>query len=354
MTQALDPWYLDNLVCPRDHLGLQYLEPELLCPFGHRYPVVDQVPVMLLEDVEQTIGIAQASLREAKSSGKGEEQIPRLYLDSLGISDKERQEVLELAHGGNCRIDPVVSYLVGATSGYSYKHLIGALNSYPIPDLRLPDGNGQTLLELGCNWGRWCIAAARKGYNVVGIDPSLGAIMAAQRVNMQLGLSIKYLVADARFLPFAANTYDNIFSYSVLQHLSRDNVKMVLAEVARVLKPGGTSLIQMANVLGLRCLYHQARRRFREARGFEVRYWSVPALKRTFTEIVGESKISVDCYFGLGLQAADWKFMPPQIRFAIAASEFLRKASAIFPFLIYVADSVYVKSTKANHLSRSP
>jgi len=238
--------------------------------------------------------------------------------------------------------------MIGATSGYSYKHLIGNLKSYPIPELRLPEANGKTFLELGCNWGRWCIAAARKGYAVVGIDPSLGAILAARRVAEQLGLPIKYLVADARYLPFKQTSFDTIFSYSVLQHLSKDNVKHVLAEVARVLKPGGTSLIQMPNLLGIRCLWHQAKRRFRKARGFEVRYWSLPELKKTFVDKIGETTISVDCYFGLGLQKADTDLMPPELKLIMNLSEVLRSISHKLSILKYVADSVYVKSIRSN------
>ena len=29
---------------------------------------------------------------------------------------------------------------------------------YPIPELRLPPGDGRSFLEVGCNWGRWCVA----------------------------------------------------------------------------------------------------------------------------------------------------------------------------------------------------
>ena len=46
------------------------------------------------------------------------------------------------------------------------------------------------------------MSAAKKGYRAVGIDPSLGAVMAARRVARQLGLEIKCIVGDARFLPF--------------------------------------------------------------------------------------------------------------------------------------------------------
>jgi len=341
----MDTWYLNNLVCPREHLKLNQTGDALICPRDHRYPVVDGIPVMLLDDVRQTMGIIDASLKRARGEIVSDERAPYFYLESLGISEKEKDGIIELSLQNKSNIDPVVTYLIGATNGIMYKHLIGKLDSYPIPDLCLPEGNGQALLDIGCSWGRWCIAAQRKGYVVVGIDPSLGAIMAARRVSQQLGLSIKYLVADARYLPFDNNSFNNIFSYSVLQHLDRDNVRMVLSEIARILKPQGTSLIQMPNIFGLRCLYHQAKRNFRKAVEFEVRYRSLSSLRKLFSESIGKTEISVDCYFGLGLQKSDARFMSLTRNFILTASELLKKISKFIPFIIHIADSVYLRST---------
>jgi SAM-dependent methyltransferase len=221
--------------------------------------------------------------------------------------------------------------------------MIGKLRSYPIPELRLPAGEGKTFLDLGCNWGRWSIAAARKGYAVIGVDPSLGAVMAARRVAERLGLPIRHVVADARFLPFPSSSFDVVFSYSVLQHLSKTNVRTVVDQVARTLKAGGVSFIQMPNFLGIRSLQHQARRGFREPCDFEVRYWSLPELTKAFSRI-GTTAISVDCYFGLGLQESDVHLMPPHLKLLIRLSAVLRQLTGRLPFLKYVADSVYVRS----------
>jgi 2-polyprenyl-3-methyl-5-hydroxy-6-metoxy-1,4-benzoquinol methylase len=300
---------------------------------------------MLLDDQAQTIGAAEKSLLQTAGHST-ESQMPELYLESLSLSEIQRKGIIALARDGAGKIDPVVTFMIGATNGNLYNHLIGKLDSYPIPHLRLPPGNGQTFLDVGCNWGRWSIAAAQKGYSVVGIDPQLGAVMAARRVSRQLGLANKYVVADARYLPFAARSFDKVFSYSVLQHLSREDVETAVTEVARVLKPEGVSLVQMPTPFGVRTLYNQARRRFRAAYGFEVRFWTIPSLKRLFSKI-GKTEISVDCYFGTGIQESDRHLMPARLKVVIVASEALRKASRIARPLIYVADSVYVRSTKA-------
>jgi ubiquinone/menaquinone biosynthesis C-methylase UbiE len=61
-----------------------------------------------------------------------------------------------------------------------------------------------------------------------------------------MGLDILYVVGDARYLPFRDTIFDQVFSYSVLQHLAKSDVERVLDDVARVLKTGESSLIQMA------------------------------------------------------------------------------------------------------------
>jgi SAM-dependent methyltransferase/uncharacterized protein YbaR (Trm112 family) len=338
----MDPWYLNNLVCPRDRQPLAYAGNRLTCVAGHGYPVVDGIPVMLLNDVEQTMDLVKNSIDRAQTT----HGVNDLYIDSLGISEEEKRGVAELARNKTCKIDPVVAYLVGATNGIAYKHLIGRLDKYPIPELRLPDGRGKNLLDLGCNWGRWCIAAGRKGYCPIGIDPSLGAIMAARRVAAGEGVQAKFIVGDARFLPLKGELIDHVFSYSVLQHLNRENVERVLSEVERVLKPGGLSFIQMPTRYGVRCLYHQFRRRFREAARFEVRYWSVPSLQKLFNERIGLTEVSIDCFFGIGLQYADLHLMSGIGKCAILASEFLRHAAFVLPSLKYVADSIYLSSFK--------
>ena len=326
-------------------MPLSEVGASLRCGVGHQYPVIDDVPV-LLDNGPQTLWVAEHSLNHAQHQAAYAENDP-CHLDTLGISEDEKVGIKELLSKTDTCIDPVVSFLVGATNGIAYKHLIGKLQEYPIPELRVPPANGQVLLDVGCSWGRWCIAAARSGYRPIGIDPSLGAILAAKRVAAQLGLDIKFVVGDARFLPFRKGSMDVVFSYSVLQHFSRDDAVSAIKEIGRALHVNGRSIIQMPTILGTRCIYHLARRRFREARDFEVRYWSVPALRQVFTQHVGRTTFSVDCFFGIGLQAADLQLMPPSHRAVIRLSELLRETSEVMPWLCYLADSVYVESTKA-------
>ena len=338
---SIDPWFLENLICPVDGLSLAW-HPEcsrLVSASKRVYPVVDGVPIMLPEDVEPTLGGIRAS------RSRFEDDAP-WYLSSVLLSDEEKRGIQQLIRHGSA-VDPVAAYLVGATNGLAYVHLIGHLTRYPIPELQFAEGAGKTLLDVGCSWGRWCVAAAMRGYSPIGIDPSLGAVMAARRVAKQLKIQARFLVGDARHLPLRSDCIDAAFSYSVLQHFSISDVHQSVRHIGRVLKPGARSLIQMPTRFGIRCLINQAKRKFRAAKEFEVRYWSIKDLQVLFHDAIGETTIVAECYFGIGWQPSDSELMPAHLRTVIHTSEFIRRLSRTLPRLVSIADSVYVASNKA-------
>ncbi|HYE86685.1 MAG TPA: methyltransferase domain-containing protein [Vicinamibacterales bacterium] len=339
-----DQWMVEQLACPLDHGDLQVADGALHCADGHRFPVIDGVPVMLSADLAPTMIGTEQSLRRAEG-GQGDGRAPELYLESLGISEEEKRGVVELASRGG-RIDPVVAYLIAATNGLMYRHLIGSLDRYPIPPMPLPPGGGSRLLDVGCSWGRWSLSAHARGYDVIGLDASLGAVMAARRVAAQLRVPNRYVVGDARRLPFRAGTFEAAYSYSVLQHFAKADATSIIREMGRVVGPGGRVKVQMAARYGLRCLYHQWRRGFTEGSGFEVRYWSPRELRDTFSEAVGPTAITIDGFLGIGLQPADEPLMPATLKAALRFSESLKKVSEWVRPLMHVADSLYVESVK--------
>jgi len=323
--EELSQELLDLIVCPRDKGPLARRDDFLICPQQHQYRVVEGVPILLLAETAQPHIEGTRSLQVAATGDAS-----RLARFKIGPGD----------------IDPFVRNAIGATNGSFYQHLVGNLREYPIPDLRMAASDGGLFLEVGSNWGRWCIAAARLGYRAIGIDPSLKAVRAARRVAAQLGVGAEYVVGDARYLPFREGTFEKVFSYSVLQHLPKQDAALAIAEINRVLRPGEECLVQMPNVLGMRCLYHQIRRGFREGREFEVRYWTIPELKREFGKHLSSTQILVDGFFSLNPQISDVRLMPWRYGALIYASEGLRRMSAAIPALKYAADSVYVRAVK--------
>lgn len=320
----IDRWLLENLVCPRDDEPMEPFGAQLKCANGHAYRIVDGIPILLRDDVDH---VHWAAVRALELSEE-------ILLSGAGDA-------------GGASVHPFVQRAIGGTNGIMYGSLTGNLASYPIPSLRAEPSSGTRFLDIGCNWGRWCIAASRAGFEPIGIDPSYEAVHAARAVAKQLGVEAQFVVADARHLPFRSESFDFAFSYSVLQHLPKTQVRESLTAIRRVLRAEGRALLQMPNKFGVRSVYHQARRRFRDARAFEVRYWSVPELEETFSELIGPAEISVDGFLSLNVQASDRSLLPARFRAVVSVSEGLRKLSEIFTGLRYLADSVYVLSKKS-------
>jgi SAM-dependent methyltransferase/uncharacterized protein YbaR (Trm112 family) len=313
---------IERLACPRDHSALRPEAETLVCEHDdHRYPFPDGIPVLVVDD-------------------ELEPTQPGYWARPEQIEAVRRSEPPPVDGDG---VDPYVAELIIGTHGNLYRHLANGLPRYPIPRFPLPSGAGKTLLDIGCNWGRWSIAATRGGYDVIGVDPSFEAIVAARRIARQLRAPSQYAVADARRLPFPDAAFDVVFSYGVLQHLSKGNVAGSVDEIARVLKPGGVSWVQMPNAYGARNAYQLARRRFREGDAFEVRYWTPAELKRTFAKI-GPTELSTDGFLTLNPQVADLDLLPGHLRALVRGSEVLRRASEHVPVLTNVADSVNVRS----------
>jgi SAM-dependent methyltransferase/uncharacterized protein YbaR (Trm112 family) len=343
---GVDTNLLTQLACPRDNLPVSQKDPGLVCEAGHRYPVVDGVPVFLCADKRQSLNVAYESLRAAESGIGGP-----FYLDTVGgLSEATRRTIeADLEHGA--AIDPVVSWRVSATSGHGYASIQGRLKSYPIPDIPLaPTHKYQRLLDIGSNWGRWSLSAARKGWQVVAIDPSLGALMTARRMAAAEGQKIAVVCGDARFLPFKANAFHAVFSYSVLQHFDEAEAEMILAEIARVMKTSGVAKIQMAHRYGLRSTYHQIRSNYSKSDSFRVRYWTWSELQRVFESTIGPSIVSPEAFGGLGLVYSDRASVSPTVRLIINLSETLKRLTTFMPPLKYLADSVFVESRKMRNI----
>jgi 2-polyprenyl-3-methyl-5-hydroxy-6-metoxy-1,4-benzoquinol methylase/uncharacterized protein YbaR (Trm112 family) len=312
---------VERLACPRDRTSLRADGELLRCEQGHEYPFVDGIAVLVLDDADPTQ--------------------PGYWAKPEQIEAVRRAQPPEIRGDG---VDPYVAELIIGTHGNLYRHLAEGIARYPIPAFPLPPSEGEMLLDIGCNWGRWTLAAARAGYRAIGIDPSFEAIVAARRIARQLGIEAEYVVADARHLPFRDASFDVVFSYGVLQHFSKADVRVSLREIARAVTPTGYTWVQMPNALGARNAYQLARRRFREGERFEVRYWTPRELRRTWEELVGPTALTTDGFFTLNPQTSDLDLLPARFRALVRASDALRRASGRVRPLTNLADSVNVRA----------
>ena len=107
------------------------------------------------------------------------------------------------------------------------------------------DWAGLEVLDLGCAGGFMAEALDARGAQVTGIDPASAAIDAARAHARSGGLRIAYDVGVGEALPYGDATFDAIVCVDVLEHVS--DLAQVLAEVTRVLRPGGLFLFDTIN-----------------------------------------------------------------------------------------------------------
>lgn len=105
------------------------------------------------------------------------------------------------------------------------------------------------LLDIGCGGGVLAEEFALLGCQVTGIDISPRSIMVAQAHAARSGLSIDYRVGAATDLPFGNHSFDVVSCCDVLEHIRE--WKRVIAEAARVLKPGGLFFFDTINRTGI-------------------------------------------------------------------------------------------------------
>lgn len=100
-------------------------------------------------------------------------------------------------------------------------------------------------LDLGCGGGFLAEEFDRLGCRVTGIDPSEVSIGTARRHVAAAGRRIDYLVGAGEHLPVAGASFDLVYCCDVLEHVS--DLDRVIAETARVLKPGGMYFFDTIN-----------------------------------------------------------------------------------------------------------
>ncbi|WP_281276556.1 class I SAM-dependent methyltransferase [Tengunoibacter tsumagoiensis] len=105
---------------------------------------------------------------------------------------------------------------------------------------------GEAVLDVGCGTGSMtqligqCVGVTGTIY---GLDPGPKQIARAQAKANQSGLSITYQVGVIEHLPYPDQSFDVVLS-TFMMHVLPDNVKQQgLAEIVRVLKPGGRVII---------------------------------------------------------------------------------------------------------------
>lgn len=108
-----------------------------------------------------------------------------------------------------------------------------------------PNWTGLEVLDLGCGGGFMAEPLARRGARVTGVDPSVASLEAARKHAQAQGLDIDYREGIGEAIPLEDRSIDRVVCMDVLEHVQ--DLKKVLAEVRRVLRPHGLFFFDTVN-----------------------------------------------------------------------------------------------------------
>jgi len=108
---------------------------------------------------------------------------------------------------------------------------------------RLDVRAGAEVLDVACGTGNVALPLARRGAHVTGVDIAPNLLQQARQRAAAEALQIRFEEGDAEQLPYADSTFDAVVT--MFGAMFAPQPERVVAECARVLKPGG--LLAMAN-----------------------------------------------------------------------------------------------------------
>lgn len=111
----------------------------------------------------------------------------------------------------------------------------------------LREYGAQRILDWGCGAGRHVVFLARRGFRVVGRDPSPTGIAYARNWLEREGLQADVEVAPPGHIPFEDASFDAALSLYAVEHADREGVRRAVAEMRRVLRPAGLALITLTS-----------------------------------------------------------------------------------------------------------
>ncbi|HEX8008810.1 MAG TPA: methyltransferase domain-containing protein [Trebonia sp.] len=114
---------------------------------------------------------------------------------------------------------------------------------------KFPVGPGDRVLDLGCGGGRHAFEAYRRSAHVVAADLDLKELAPVRGMFAAMSAegeapppaAATAVSADATNLPFPDGAFDRVIAAEILEHVPEDSRAM--AEIARVLRPGGIAAV---------------------------------------------------------------------------------------------------------------
>lgn len=102
------------------------------------------------------------------------------------------------------------------------------------------------VLDIGCGPGVLTEDLLQRGWQVSGIDLSMGMLaVARQTAAKHSGWSVGLAAAQATRLPFRVGSFDAVLCIGVVSYV--DDLVALLKEIRNVLRPGGQAIFQISN-----------------------------------------------------------------------------------------------------------
>ncbi|MBI3572123.1 methyltransferase domain-containing protein [Candidatus Kaiserbacteria bacterium] len=188
--------------------------------------------------------------------------------------------------------------------------LVGCAREHEI--LRLLElKKADVLLDLGCASGHQVFASAPFVKRAVGIDVAQDFIDTAKRFAVEHGVkNAEFLSTDGGAIPFPDATFTKLICSEVIEHLI--DPLPLLAEIKRVLTPGGTAVFTVPNWNSRGTLYKRLLHGFQEPPFTPITQFSLTSLEshgdahvrqyslRTFRELVESAGLTADYVGGAG------------------------------------------------------
>lgn len=157
----------------------------------------------------------------------------------MKVTEKEfREEFIKVWDDGAIKDAPFITLGIEVLLKDFYGDLLDAPPPFPVE-------KGATVLDLGCGWGRILKPVMDRGARGIGLDISGEMLSRSYEHLRRSGHRPPLIRADGSRLPFKSERFDMIYSFLVLQHLSKRDGEAVFREIERVLKPNGVAYIRV-------------------------------------------------------------------------------------------------------------
>jgi len=149
----------------------------------------------------------------------------------------EQHKLAEIKSRQKTGIGPLTPFRERGTRGFSFTRYATVMHAFETLGL---NGDGASLLDVGCGTGWSSVFLAQRGFAVTGVDIVPANIQGAQTLASRWKVQADFRIADMEYLDLD-QTFDCALVYNSLHHTRRQ--RTVLRTIYRHLKPGGWLLI---------------------------------------------------------------------------------------------------------------